>query len=483
MADTVVKGALLTVSMRWTDRLIGLISTLILARLLVPADFGIIAMASLVIGLADVLLDLGVHIALIQNRSPSQAHYDTAFTLRLIQSLLAAMVVAAGSHMAAGYFHEPRVEAVLQWLALSFVFSACENIGLVTYQKEMDFGSDFRFLFLKRMAGFITTIATAWLLQSYWALVVGNLAGRAFGVGLSYWMHPMRPRLTLTKIGEIFAVSQWILLRGIAAFLENKLHQVFVGRRETAAVMGAYSLGDDISAMPTGELLAPLNRVLFPAFVKVKDDLAELKRVFLLAQGVQTLIGIPAGVGLALVAHEAVLVLLGEKWLGAVPFVQIMALIGIVNAITTSGGYAILTLGKVRLLAIYSVVQVTGFVALVFLAIPHGGAIAIAWLRLVVATTGLASFVLILRFTFPSLRFGEMLAVAFRPLAAASVMALLVRYGLAALPFTTLPLLAIKVVAGAFTYGLTIILMWRFAGRPYGAETFVLDKILSFRKP
>lgn len=482
MADSVVKGALLTVAMRWSDRLIGLVSTLILARLLVPEDFGIIAMASLVIGLADVLLDLGVHIALIQNRSPTQAHYDSAFTLRLIQSLLAAIIVAAGSPWAAGYFHEPRVEPVLQWLALSFVFSACENIGLVTFQKEMRFGADFRFLFLKRMAGFVTTVAAAWLLQSYWALVIGNLAGRAVGIGLSYALHPMRPRLTLEKVGEIFAISQWMLLRGIAGYLDNKLHQIFVGRRESAAVLGAYTLGDEISAMPTSELLAPLNRVLFPAFVKVKDNLAELKRVFLIAEGVQSLIGIPAGVGLALVAPEAVLVLLGEKWLATVPFVEVMALIGIMQAITTSGAYVILTLGKARMLAIYSVVQVIGFASLVLLAIPQGGAMAIAWLRLGVAIAGLASFAVILRFTLPSLRFREILAVVYRPVAAAIVMALLVRYGLATLAFGTLPLLIIKVVAGAFGYALTIVLMWRLAGRPLGAESFLLDKALAFRR-
>ena len=292
----------------------------------------------------------------------------------------------------------------------------------------------------------------------------------------------MRPRLTLEKVGEIFAISQWMLLRGIAGYLDNKLHQIFVGRRESAAVMGAYTLGDEISAMPTSELLAPLNRVLFPAFVKVKDNLAELKRVFLIAEGVQSLIGIPAGVGLALVAPEAVLVLLGEKWLATVPFVEVMALIGIMQAITTSGAYVILTLGKARMLAIYSVVQVIGFASLVLLAIPQGGAMAIAWLRLGVAIAGLASFAVILRFTLPSLRFREILAVVYRPVAAAIVMALLVRYGLATLAFGTLPLLIIKVVAGAFGYALTIVLMWRLAGRPLGAESFLLDKALAFRR-
>ena len=102
--------------MRWTDRSIAFVSTLILARLLVPEDFGVIAMASLVIGLADVFFELGVNVALIQNRTPSQEHYDTAWTLRIIQTTLAAIVVVIAAPLAATYFNDPRVTLVVQVL-------------------------------------------------------------------------------------------------------------------------------------------------------------------------------------------------------------------------------------------------------------------------------------------------------------------------------------------------------------------------------
>ena len=128
--SSVVSGAFLTIAMRWTDRLIGFISTLILARLLAPEDFGIIAMASLVISLTDVLFDLGVNIALIQNKSPTQDHYDTAWTLRLLQSILATAIVASVAPWAADYFKEPRITLVIQVLSLSFLLSAFENIGI-----------------------------------------------------------------------------------------------------------------------------------------------------------------------------------------------------------------------------------------------------------------------------------------------------------------------------------------------------------------
>ena len=207
--------------MRWADRSIAFVSTLILARLLVPEDFGVIAMASLVIGLADVFFELGVNVALIQNKTPSPAHYDTAWTLRLIQTTLAAIIVVIASPWAATYFNDPRVTLVTQVLAVSLILSGLENIGVVTFQKEMQFGREFQFLFCKRIVGFIVTIVAAWFIRSYWAMVIGALAGRTFGVALSFAMHPMRPRLSLKKFGEIFSVSQWMLVRSIGGYLSS----------------------------------------------------------------------------------------------------------------------------------------------------------------------------------------------------------------------------------------------------------------------
>jgi len=258
---TASAGALIVVGTRWVDRLIGFISTLILARLLAPEDFGIIAMASLVIGLIDVLLDVGVSTALVHNRNATQDDYDAAWTLRLIQSALSALVVLAAAGPAAEYFRDPRVAGVIQVLALTMLLSGFENIGVVSFQKKMEFGIEFRFLFIKRTVGFVIAVIMAWYLHSYWALVIGSLGGRATGVGLSYAMHPMRPRLSFVRMKSLLSFSTWNLLRGIAGYLNENLHRFIVGGRESTTLMGSYTLGSDIAAMPSTELLSPLSRV------------------------------------------------------------------------------------------------------------------------------------------------------------------------------------------------------------------------------
>jgi len=336
---TVTTGTYITVAMRWTDRFIGVVSTLILARLLVPADFGIIAMASIIIGFAISIFDVGVNVALIQNNNTTQDHYDSAWTLRLLQSALITTILFAIAPWVAAYFNDNRVELVLQLLSFSVLMEGMENIGVVTFQKHMQFGAEFKFLFFRRVAGFITTISFALLLKSYWALVIGTLVGRSLGVVLSYLVHPMRPRFSFGKMAELLSVSQWMLLRSIGGYLMNNLAKLFVGQGYTSEIMGGYSLASEISAMPTGEILAPLNRVLFPAFVEVKDNTKDLKSLFLLAQGIQVLITVPAAVGFALVAEEIVLSMLGKKWIFVVPFIQILALVNVAEAIATSSGY------------------------------------------------------------------------------------------------------------------------------------------------
>jgi O-antigen/teichoic acid export membrane protein len=394
--------------------------------------------------------------------------------LRLAQTFLATLALILAAPLAADYFQDERVAPVLQVLAFSLLISGCENIGVVAFQKHMQFGAEFRFLFLRRIAGFVITISLALVLRSYWALVVGALGGRAVGVALSYLLHPMRPRLSLQKFHDIFSVSQWILVRSVGSYLHGNLHKILVGRWSTTPTMGAYSLADDISALPSGELLAPLNRVLFPAFSEAQHNLDKLKQLYLRTQGMQTLLAIPAAVGLALVADEAVRVLLGERWLEAVPFVQILALVSVAQALTTSGGYVLIVLGRIRNLVLLTWTQVLLFVACAFLLIPEQEALAIAWLRLLVAAAGTCVAFWLLLSAFPIVRGQEIFRTSIRPLAGAAAMAA----ALLLLPFPTdFPVsvsLALKIAIGALVYVCSVLGTWWLAGRPDGAESSLL---------
>ncbi len=470
-------SALITVAMNWFNRLVGIVSIAILARLLAPEDFGIIAMASLVVALAVVLLNFGVHVPLIQRQDAEQAHYDAAWTLRLLQTSISTAILFFLAPLAADYFHDPRVEIVLRFLSFTLLLVGLENIGVVNFQKHMQFGAEFRFRFIRRMTGFVTTLVLAVVLRSYWALVIGMLTERAAGVAFSYWLHPMRPRLGWAKIRDIFHVSQWMLVYGIGRYLRKNLHRILVGRWEPAAIMGAYSIADEVSMMPTNALLAPVNRALFPAFSKAQAAATRLKEMFLLAQGVQTLIAVPAAAGLAIVAEEVVLLLLGPNWQQAVPFVQILALISIAQALTTSGMYVLLSLGRARINALFVWAQVILFGALALTPFIEHRALDVAQLSLFVAALSLWLQFWLLTRSLRQLKIREILAVSIRPLVASTAMAAALFYFSQLLSLPLVLQFGAKVLLGAIIYCVSMYLLWVIAGRPKGAETYVLEKM------
>ena len=475
---TAFKGAILSVGMRWTDRLVGLISMLVLARLLTPADFGLVAMAMVVVGLLDVLLDLGVSAALIQNESSDKLDFDTAWTLRLAQSSIAAVLIVVGAPWAADYYHDPRIVDIMRVIAISVFVGGFENIGIVSFQKNMEFGRDFQFFLSKKLFGTVFTIAAALAFRSYWALVLGSLVSRLAGVGLSYRMHDFRPHLSLARLSRIWSFSQWNLLKSTAAYMSARVDRFVLGRRVDASVVGAYSMADEIASMPTTELLAPLGRVMFPAFVRAKGDPPELCRVVLLAFSVQAMVGIPAGVGVALVANEAVPILLGRHWLAAIPFMQILGLVGVATALIHSSYYMLMTLGRMRTLAIFQCCQFLALVVLLFGVFPHSGGQGAAMSRLAVAAGGLVVMQVLTRSAVPGFGVTSMFKAAWRPLVAAMVMAAAVLAVAGLLSSASLiVLLSAKVAAGVIGYALAIVLLWRAAGCPDGAEAYFVEKL------
>jgi O-antigen/teichoic acid export membrane protein len=482
--DSIARGAAIAVAMRWTDRLIGLASTLVLARLLVPADFGIVAMASLVVLLIDTVLDLGVNAALVQNRDAGRADFDTAWTLRLLQSLSAGVLIAiAGAPLAADYFGDERVRAVLWVMALSVACGGLENIGIVALQKNMEFGREFRFTFLRRLGGFAVTIALALWLRSYWAMVVGALAGRVLGVVLSYALHAYRPRWSLARIRTLWSFSQWMLVRNIGAWGAQQIDKGAVGRRAGASTLGAYSLADDIAALPTTELLAPIGRALFPAFVRVAGDPEQLVAAFRRAFGVQALLALPAGVGLALVADRVVPLLLGPQWMLAVPLLQTLALISVATALSHCGVYLLLALGRVRALALVTWMQLGLLAALIAFAYPSAGAQGIGEIRLAVAVVSVGAFLGVVLHAVPALRWGDILHGAWRPAVGCAAMAATLTHVEIAISasgpgFGTQALgLVLAVLLGAVAFAATLAVL-RFVTGHWGAgEREILDRI------
>ena len=172
------------------DKSIGLISTLVLVRVLTPSDFGLVAMAMAVVALLELMSAFGFDSALIQRQDTARSHFDTAWTFNVIFGVCIALFLVAMAVPAAAFYREPRLEQMLPVLAIGAVVGGFENIGTVAFRKELNFRMEFIYLFIKRIAVFAVVITLALTLRSFWALIFATIAGKAMAVLISYLLHP-----------------------------------------------------------------------------------------------------------------------------------------------------------------------------------------------------------------------------------------------------------------------------------------------------
>ena len=470
-------GAAWTLGMRWSVRALGFISTLILARLLTPEDFGIVAMATVVAGLANVLFEFGVATVLIQKPAPKKQDYDTAWTLRFLQAALAGSVLVVVAPYAVAYFDEPRLEAVLWTVALATVIGGIENIGVVMFQKAMDFKRDFQFEVSRKIAQFLITLSLAFAFQSYWALVLGILFGRISGVVISYMIHAYRPRWDLSAAGEIWSFSRWILLLRIGAYARNEVDKLIIGGRGDTATVGYYFLASEIANIISQEILAPINRAVFPALSLLNQDPSSMKKAMHLALAAQATVTFPLTLGLALVASDLVPVFLGGQWIEIVPVVQILAWAGLPLSVRYTFSSALTAQRKLGVISIIVWAEIFLFISVVMVFLPDASILDMA--RIKVALSALVSITLLIYAVVLGLTSAYALANAFwRPVGAVAGMAV----GLLALqPYLSgthgIDLVA-QVVAGATIYVILIMTFWVLAGRPDGFEAVIFKQLV-----
>ena len=239
---------------------LGLISTLILARLLVPADFGLVALATAIVGAFELMTAFNFEVALIQNQSAERRHYDTAWTFNVLFGVTTGAILTVMAASAASFFAEPRLEDVLYVLAFSFALASFSNIAVVDLQKELRFAEDFRLRAFQHFARFAVTVPLAFWMKSYWALVIGILVGNIVKVASTYWVMPYKPRLTLSARRDLLGFSMWLLANRIMFYLRNRSTELFLGRLAGVQTLGLFTVSFEISNMPTSELVAPINR-------------------------------------------------------------------------------------------------------------------------------------------------------------------------------------------------------------------------------
>lgn len=472
----IVIGAAWMVATRWSHRMLGLVSTMILARVLMPEDFGLVATVAAVVSIIDGFFDFGFDLALIHDQRAGRPEFDAAWTLRLIKSLIFAGALLAAAPWMADYADAPEVIGICLVTSLSLAIKGLENIGTVTFQRELEFNRLFRFRMYPRLLGVITTIVLAFTLRSYWAIVLGAFSRYTYEVVFSYGMSAYRPRLRLQGIGQLWQFSRWILVANIARQLFNAADRFILTGLVPKRDLGFYSVGVDVAGTVTVDLMSPAGSALTPGFAKLQNEPDRLRNAFLISTSIFVALITPASVGLWCVAPELTAVILGAQWTEAAPLISLFAFFWLFFAISENLGRFMSMTGLQASTARVGMVRTVAFLGLLYPVFQHGGLSALIVLKAGLSAIEAAALMLTCT-RHLNLRAHHIPAFLWRPALASVGMATLLSVAPFPAGMPALGALAVKVAIGALAYVIGSLLLWQLSGKPFGLESTLLGII------
>jgi len=357
------------------QKVLSLIRLVVIGRILAPSDFGLMGIALLTMSALETFSTTGFNQALIQKKENADNYLDAAWTVLIIRGLIIFIVLYLTAPYVAVFFHSSTVQPIIRVLGFTIFIHAFANIGVVYFQKELEFGKIFIYRFIGIFTNFMVAILAAFILRSVWALVLGLFAENVMNLIVSYFIHPYRPHLSkdFGKAKELFGFGKWILGSSIFVFIGEHIDDVFVGRVLSAVALGFYQMAYRISNMLETEITQVISSVAFPAFAKIQDKQSRIQKAYFRIMRLTIAISLPITVGMILLAPEFTQIFLGEKWIPMVSAMQLLAVAGLIKSVVSTGSplfcgsgypnyefYMQLIRGLIILLVIYPLILLKG---------------------------------------------------------------------------------------------------------------------------
>nr|WP_070960544.1 lipopolysaccharide biosynthesis protein [Hyphomonas sp. Mor2] len=479
MRKQLAVGSIWTAGVRAGVSLMGLANTVILARLLTPEDFGLVAVAAVIYAIIGAFTGLSLAAALIQHKNPERAHFDTAWTIELVRGAFVAAILG-GIGLFFAFFGDPRIELIMYAFGLTAIISALKNPKLIEFQRRLSFHQELLIQLAEKLASLAAAVAIALIYQSFWAIVAGWVVSQIVVVTLSYLLIPYIPRFTFHHWRALISFSSWVALGSGIRELNWRGDKLMVSAGLGSAALGQYDVGGRLAALPVRESVAPLVHVLFPAFAKLQDETDRLRNAYLRSQRMLAMIAFPVGIGFALVAAPLIEFALGPKWATAGLVIQVLSVLFAIQAIATPFAPLALGLGRTRLLFIRDVINLVVRFPILIVGFVSGGLVGLLVAR-GVSTAFILWQDLFLARRLTGATFVQQIFSSWRATVASAFMAIIViSLQVLGIHTPTIPHIAILVGAGGISYLAATIGLWLFAGKPDGAEREVIEMVQSF---
>jgi len=355
-----VQGVTWSLALRFFIRGFTIIRTIILARLLIPSQFGAYAVATITLAILELLTETGINVFLIQEQK-IEGYLNTAWFVSIVRGLLIGFLILLSSPLISNFFHSPDSQILLILIAGVAIIRGFVNPAVVKFQKDLKFNKEFAFRGTLLAVEAIIAITLAFILRSPVSLAISLLASAAFEVVLSQGLIRPRPKLVFHKpqFLEVLRRGKWITAAGIFNYLYQNLDNIVVGRVLGVGSLGLYDTSYKIASVPITEFSDALSRVTFPVYSKIKDDKPRLLRAFVKTTLGLSVLVIPFGVFLFFFP-QIVVMLLGPNWEPAVPVLRILSFLGVIRAISGSSSALFLAVNKANYVTFVTLASILG---------------------------------------------------------------------------------------------------------------------------
>ena len=380
------------------------VSTMVLARLLTPEMFGLVAMANVALMLMASLRDVGLGQAYVQREmgSPEELRLaaNTTFYLMLFTNAVLFVLAASLAPLVGRFFENPEVVPLLRAITLIFLLEGLISGPSMVLRRRLDFRRLGYAEIGASLASATVAISLAILGFKAWSLVWGQVAGRVVEGSALYWLSGWRPRFEFSSklARELFGFGKHLWAFSILSAVGGVLDRAIVGRTLGAASLGIYHMGSNLANLPAQQITFLVNRITFPALARMQGDPARMAAALRKALAHVSIVTLPVTAGLIVAGPQLIGTVYGPRWEAAVPVLQVLALFGMTLSISSVTGPIFQAMGRPQVLLFTSIFHQLVYVGLL-LWWGRYGIQGILWAVVVpVQLSALIAFVLVLRY-------------------------------------------------------------------------------------
>ena len=307
------------------------IISIILARLLLPEQYGLIAMLAIFMAIAQTFINSGFGQALIQRKNINHVDECSIFYFNILAGFLGAGLLCLAAPWIADFYNQPFLIPLTRALSLNLIINAFGLVQITLLTKHIDFKTQLKVSVIATVLSGTIGITMALNGFGVWSLVAQSLSSNLFRTVLLWFFTTWRPSLifSLKALRDMFGFGSRFLASGLLDTVFRNIYLVVIGKLFSPAVLGFYSKAYKIQQLPTASFSSIISRVTFPVFSTIQDDSNRLKSGMRKALRTLAFVNFPLMIGLALVAKPLVMLLLTEKWAPCVPYLQLLCIVGL----------------------------------------------------------------------------------------------------------------------------------------------------------